>query len=78
MAARITLKPLYSLLRVYGQMQTADREVPVKEEMKEFANNRWCNPGHVAEKEHLCSPDVELLAEYLSMLLLTEFICFTC
>jgi len=32
------------------------------------SNNRWCNPGHLAEKERLCTPDVELLAVFLSML----------
>ena len=24
-------------------------------------NSRWCNPGHITNKEQLCSPDVELL-----------------
>lgn len=27
-----------------------------------LVNNKWCNPGHVTVKEHVCSPDIELLA----------------
>lgn len=27
-----------------------------------FVNEMWCNPGHVTVKEHLCSPNIKLLA----------------
>lgn len=27
-----------------------------------LVNNRWCNPSNVTLKEHLCSPDMEVLA----------------
>ena len=27
-----------------------------------YVNNRWCSPGHITIKDHICSPDIELLA----------------
>ena len=27
-----------------------------------LVNNRWCHPGHVTVKQHVCSPDIELVA----------------
>ena len=70
---------LLTALRLYGQTETADREVTVKEEFAELVNNRWCNPGHVTEKERLCTPDVELLAvSFFPCCLLREFTCVTC
>jgi len=27
-----------------------------------LAGSRWCGPGNVAGKEHLCTPDVEFLS----------------
>ncbi|MBN3317390.1 TSN11 protein, partial [Atractosteus spatula] len=27
-----------------------------------LVNNRWCNPGHIHVKEHVCNPDIELVA----------------
>jgi len=38
-----------------------------------LVNNRWCNSGHVTDKELLCTLDVELLAS--SPLLPAETVC---
>ena len=42
----------------------------VAEVLVVLLNNSWCNPEHVTLNEHLCSPDIELLA--LSFYLSTE------
>lgn len=34
-----------------------------------FANNRWCNPGHIKVKESVCSPNIETFGRSTSPIL---------
>ena len=41
-----------------------------------FVNDRWCNPGHIIIKEHICRKGIELLAVSMRPYYLRkEFLC---
>jgi len=57
---KTTLTPFYSAFRLYGQPETPDREVTLQEEGLKSPST---TDDVILEKECLCSPDVDLLAE---------------